>query len=92
MGYPLEVEVTLKKINIAEIERDEGETTSLHDVSGEKKASAFAPNFDPLLNLPLIFRIEGDCKVKEMTGFLALLDEDFDDHQMRRFMLSNLPL
>lgn len=79
--YPFEVEVTLKKIIISEIQQDGISSTIIRydsDCLRNLENNILAEHLDRLINYPLNFRVEKDFQIKETTGHLAQIYENFD--------------
>ena len=80
-SYPFDVVVTLKKIFFTEVQQNgESSTTISYDSSGLKTVEnhILAKHIDQLIDHPLHFRVEKDFNIKEVTGYLAQIDESYD--------------
>lgn len=81
LSYPFDVEVTLKKFLVSEIQQDDQSSTVISYDSDSLRTLenyVLAEHLDKLISHPLRFRIEGDFQIKEMTGYLDQIDEDFN--------------
>lgn len=78
--YPFDVEVTLRKILISEVQQDGKSTTiiSYDSDSANKENKILSTHLDKLINHPLLFRVEKDFQIKETTGHLTQIYENFD--------------
>lgn len=80
--YHFDVEITLRKIIISEFQQDGKSSTIIRYNSGYSKGelenSVLATHLDKLINHPLVFRVEKDFQVKETTGHLTQMNENFD--------------
>lgn len=79
-NYPFNVKVVLRKIFISEIQQDgKSKTIISYDSDSEnKKNKILATYFDKLINHPLVFRVDNDFQIKEITGYLTQIYENFD--------------
>ncbi len=74
------MEVTLKKIDFFEVRQDGMSSTVIKYATNSPKTlenHILADHLDKLINHPLIFRVEGAFQVKETTGYLAQINENF---------------
>lgn len=79
--HPFDVEVTLKKIFISEIQQDGKSTTMISydsDRGANKENKILATHLGKLINHPLVFRVEKDFQIKETTSYLTQIYENFD--------------
>lgn len=79
--YPFDVKVTLRKILTTEFQQDDENSTIIgyeSDCPIELKNIGLATHLDKLIDYPLVFRVEKDFKVKEITGHLTEIYQNFD--------------
>ncbi len=78
LSYPFEVEVTLKKVLISEIQQNDYSSTTIRYDSNGLEVNALTEYFDKLIDYPLVFRVKKDFQIEETTSYLNSLDEKFD--------------
>lgn len=78
--YRFDVEITLRKILISEIQQDGKSTTTINydSESANKENKILSTNLDKLINNSLVFRVEKDFQIKETTGHLTQIYENFE--------------
>lgn len=79
-SYPFEVGVTLRRLLISEIQEDGKSSTIINYDSGSSnnESKILAAHLDKLINQSLVFRVEEDFQINEMTDYLAQLYEELD--------------
>lgn len=76
--------LTLRRVDLLDLERDEDDkspTTVYYNSECLKKLNntLLADHFEKLINHPLIFRVENEFQVEEISGYLERLDDDLDN-------------
>ena len=88
LSYPFDVELTMKgiRINNTETSGDETETVC-YDSDNPQDADKYtwAKHLANLINVPMLFRVNGEFDVKEVTGLLEKECTALDDFSSQHF-------